>query len=97
MNRVLKDHGLAGDFDLVVTSLDVKEPKPAPEALFKILDHFGLRAPEAIYIGDTELDEMAATAAGIPLVAYKNPRLSADYHVESFKQMEELLTKAWRD
>jgi HAD superfamily hydrolase (TIGR01549 family) len=93
MNRVLLDHGLAGYFDLVISSLDVKYPKPHPESLMKILNHFGLSPHEAIYVGDSEIDELAAKAAGIPLVAYKNRDLSAALHVEHFKGLEVLLEK----
>jgi HAD superfamily hydrolase (TIGR01509 family) len=91
MGPVLVHHGLEGYFDLVVSCLDVKHPKPHPESLIKILDHFGLLAEEAIYVGDSEIDESAATAAGIALVAYKNRRLSAAYHVTHFKEIERLL------
>ena len=46
---------------------------------------------EAIYIGDSPIDEQAARAAGVPLVAYKSPELSAPYHVSHFKEIEEML------
>jgi len=91
MNRVLKEHGLAGYFDLVVTAFDVSHPKPNPEPLIKILEHFKLSPDHLIYIGDSELDEMAAKAAGIPLVAYKNSALSADFHIKSLKEIEGIL------
>ncbi|MDY6952538.1 MAG: HAD-IA family hydrolase [Thermodesulfobacteriota bacterium] len=93
MHRVLVDHGLEGYFDMVVSSLDVERPKPDPESLLKILDHFGLSPHEAIYIGDSQIDELAAKAAGIPLVAYKNSRLSAAFKVAHFKEIETLLEK----
>ena len=93
MNHVLLEHGLDGCFDLVVSSLDVKRPKPHPESLLKILEHFGLSPHEAIYIGDSEIDELAAKAAGIPLVAYKNRNLSAAHGVEHFKEIEILLER----
>jgi len=89
MPAVLKDHGLEGCFDLVVTCLDVEHPKPDPESLIKILHHFGLSPEEAIYIGDSQIDEMTAHAAGVPLVGYKNPRLSAVFHVRHFKEVED--------
>jgi HAD superfamily hydrolase (TIGR01509 family) len=91
MNRVLAHHGLEGHFDIVVSSLDVERPKPDPEPLMKILNHFGFSPEEAIYIGDSEIDELAAKAASIPLVAYKNQSLSAAYHVKHFKEIEALL------
>lgn len=94
MGPVLAEHGLQKYFDLVISCLDVKHPKPHPESLIKILDHFELSPQEAIYIGDSQIDESAAKAAGIPLVAYKNPMLSAAYSVAHFKEIEDLLEKS---
>jgi phosphoglycolate phosphatase len=88
MDRVLKEHGLENAFDMVVTSLDVAHPKPHPECLIKILDHFHLMPHEAIYIGDSKLDEMAAQGSKIPFVAYDNPALSADFHI---KRLDEIM------
>ena len=93
MHRVLLDHGLQAYFDLVISSLDVRHPKPHPESLIKILNHFSLSPHEAIYVGDSQIDELAAKAAGIPLVAYKNRDLSAALHVEHFKGLEILLER----
>ncbi len=91
MDQVLQEHGLKGYFDLVVTSLDVQHPKPAPESLLKILDFFGASPQEALYIGDSQIDELTAKAAGVPFIAYKNPELNADDYVYGFKEMEVLL------
>jgi phosphoglycolate phosphatase len=91
MNRVLLEHGLLGYFDLVVSSLDVKRPKPHPESLLKILSHFRLSPEEAIYVGDSEVDALAAEAAGIPLVAYKNQDLSGALHVKRFQGLQSFL------
>ena len=54
IGNVLKYHGLAGFFDIVVSSLDVKNPKPHPESLVKILDFFNISPTKALYIGDSE-------------------------------------------
>jgi len=93
MARVLAAHGLDKYFDFVVTSLDVERPKPHPESLLKILDYFSIETDEAIYIGDSQIDELAAEAAGVPLVAYKNPSLKAAFHVSHFKEVEDLLRR----
>jgi HAD superfamily hydrolase (TIGR01549 family) len=94
MGRVLEEHGLQEDFDLVVSCLDVTHPKPAPDALFKILAHFSLSAPEALYIGDSEIDEKTAMAARVPFVAYKNRALAADCYIEHFGDIEAFLEAA---
>jgi phosphoglycolate phosphatase len=94
MDEVLEVHGLNDDFDLVVTSRDVPAPKPAPDILNRVLDHFRIAAEDAIYIGDSSLDEQAAQAAGIPLVAYRNPDLKAWRHVERLDAVLDLLNGA---
>jgi phosphoglycolate phosphatase len=91
MDAVLEMHGLADDFDLVVTSRDVPAPKPAPDILTRVLEQFRIAADEAIYIGDSRLDEQAAHAAGIPLVAYRNPDLKAWRHVDRLNTVLDLL------
>lgn len=91
MNRVLRSHGLEDAFDLVVTALDVINPKPHPDQLNKILDHFALAPDQTIFIGDSELDAAAARAAGVSFVAYANRMLAADFHIERLDQVEDIL------
>lgn len=83
---VLRHHGLAHHFDMVVSALDVSRPKPHPESFWRILQHFQLKPEEAIYIGDSLVDEEFARNAGVPLVAYRNPELRAAYHLKSFAE-----------
>jgi HAD superfamily hydrolase (TIGR01509 family) len=91
MNQLLAAFDLDGYFDLIVTAGDVERPKPHPDALLKISDHFNIPPDQVIYIGDSQLDEFAAKAAGMPLVAYRNPELSAEYYVNSLNEIEGLL------
>ncbi len=91
MEQLLAEFDLDGYFDLVVTSSDVKQPKPHPEALLKILEYFGLASHQVIYIGDSQVDELAARAAKMPLVAYRNRELAAEYYIDSLGELEELL------
>jgi len=82
IGEVLASHGLRAFFDIVVSSLDVKKPKPHPESLLKILTFFGIGPDEAVYVGDSSIDYETAGAADIRFIAYKNRRLQADYHVD---------------
>jgi HAD superfamily hydrolase (TIGR01549 family) len=91
MQGILVEHGLAGYFDYVVCALDVKNPKPHPESLIKIVEHFKIKPSQAIYVGDSVLDEMAAKGAGIPLVSYRNRDLSAQYHISRLKELEDII------
>ncbi|MCF8095694.1 MAG: HAD family hydrolase [Desulfobacteraceae bacterium] len=88
MSRVLEEHGLEKYFDLVVTALDVENPKPHPEQLIKIMEYFRVRAEQVLYIGDSLVDEQAARAAGVVLAACCNPSLAADYHIERLAEIK---------
>jgi phosphoglycolate phosphatase len=90
---VLDYHGLADRFDLVVSAQDVSHPKPHPESFQRILSHFGIEPREAIYIGDSEVDQAFADNAGVDLVSYRNPRLQAAYYLDSFAEGPELIRK----
>jgi len=92
MDRVLTEHDLTEFFDLVVTASDVKRPKPDPEPLVKIIEYFNLKPQHMIYVGDSKLDESAAKSAGVVMVAYKNRSLLADFHIESLKELEYILS-----
>lgn len=92
MNGVMAFHGLSDLFDLVVTSLDVEHPKPHPDQLFKIRDHFGVSSDEILYIGDSKTDEQAALLSGVPFVAYKNSSLQASYYITGLREVRAILT-----
>ncbi len=91
MNRILSEFSLTEYFDLVVSSSDVEKPKPYPDLLINIMEYFKIKPFQSIYIGDSKLDQMAAKAAEIPFVAYKNRALSADYHIQSLNEIAKIL------
>jgi phosphoglycolate phosphatase len=90
MPAVMEMHGLDPFFDLVVTSLDVQQPKPHAEALLKILNHFELSANQAVYIGDSMVDREHTAEVGMRLISFKNTTLPAEYHVNSFLDIPNL-------
>ncbi|GLI37097.1 HAD family hydrolase [Geobacter hydrogenophilus] len=71
MDTVLESFDLAPYFGLVMTASKVDNPKPHPEPLLKVVEHFGIEPGEALFVGDSAVDCMAAEAAGVPFVAYK--------------------------
>ena len=91
MDRVLEEHELREQFDLVVTASDVRHPKPHPEQLHLIMDHFGIAPEHMIYIGDSALDAQSAQAAHVPFIAFRNVTLPARVHIQNLCQIEELL------
>ena len=76
MKFILDAFSLRPYFEMVVTALDVQNPKPHPESVRQILDAFHLRKEEAVFLGDSEIDRRTAEAADIRFIAYKNPQIS---------------------
>jgi HAD superfamily hydrolase (TIGR01509 family) len=91
MTRVLTENHIDHLFDLVVCALDVQFPKPHPAALHKVIDHFSVLPESVVYVGDSLVDEMAAKAAGILFVAYRNSDLAADFHIRHLSEIADLL------
>jgi HAD superfamily hydrolase (TIGR01509 family) len=91
LDRILQAHDLQKAFDIVVTAADVPHPKPSPDSLQRILNHFDLPPQAMIYVGDSSLDEQAARAAGVPFIAYRNRRLTAGRHIESLAEVGAML------
>lgn len=90
MEIILEKFKLESYFEKVMTSVNAKKPKPAPDALFEILEHFKLNADEAIHIGDSIIDEIHAREAGVPLIAFRNKKLNTPFHVNNFMEILDL-------
>jgi len=81
MKFIMEKFQLWPHFDMVVTALDVTNPKPHPEALDKIIATFQLDRRKTIMVGDSPNDRLAAEAAGIIFVAYKNRDIASDFFI----------------
>lgn len=66
---ILKHHGLLDRFITVIASDHVNSSKPSPEGLRLALSRMGLEPGEAVYVGDSPMDVMAAHRAGTLSVA----------------------------
>ena len=93
MPHVMDRFNLRPFFDMVVTALDVKNPKPHPESIEKILQAFKLKREEAVFIGDSELDQQAAESAGIKFVAYKNREIPSDAFIDDHLELLNFITE----
>ncbi len=82
MPQIMERFGLGPFFDMVVTALDVKNPKPHPESIEKILRTLNLQQEDAIFVGDSEVDQQTARASGIRFVAYKNREIPSDAYID---------------
>ncbi|HOJ43744.1 MAG TPA: HAD-IA family hydrolase, partial [Syntrophorhabdaceae bacterium] len=54
MKHIMERYNLWDYFDMVVTALDVSNPKPHPESVEKIIHSFGLNKDDVVFIGDSE-------------------------------------------
>ncbi len=93
MPRLIELYNLDTLFDEIVCALDVKMPKPNPEGIELILDRLGCNRNDAVYVGDSKVDEDTAKNASIPLIAYKNRDLDTPFHADSFDDVARLLSK----
>ncbi|MEM5828217.1 MAG: HAD-IA family hydrolase [Candidatus Aenigmatarchaeota archaeon] len=66
VRRVLKTLKLEENFDYIVAKEDVKNHKPNPEGLYKIMKHFKTR--NIVFVGDSKFDELAAKRAKIRFI-----------------------------
>ena len=62
---LLTSLNLAGLFAAVLGPEDVARPKPAPDMLRAGLGRLGVRAEDALYVGDMTVDIQTARAAGV--------------------------------
>jgi phosphoglycolate phosphatase len=66
---VVRYFELAPLLELAVGIYDVARPKPFPDMIEKCVQHFGIAAHEAVYVGDSLSDLEAAQAAGTHFIA----------------------------
>ncbi len=90
MLPLLKSYKLDRYFGKVVTAATAKRPKPAPDGLLEILEFYQCSPEDAVFIGDSIIDEAHAGSCDVPLIAFKNPQLNASHHVDNFMQILEL-------
>lgn len=77
-------------FQTVVAYEDTKNHKPHPKPLLLAIERLNVQPAEAVYVGDAETDFIAARAAEVKAIMYKNHEVkNADGYVESFADLEQ--------
>jgi HAD superfamily hydrolase (TIGR01509 family) len=92
MKYIMEKYDLWQYFEMVVTALDVKNPKPHPESIEKILKEFNLNKEEAVFIGDSDIDQQTAKSSGLKFIAYKNKDIGNDAYIEDHLDVIKLLS-----
>jgi phosphoglycolate phosphatase len=91
LNFILDQAGIKNYFDILLCADDVKNPKPDPEIILKILKETGLKKEETFYVGDMDIDYETGRNAGVDtyivltgscnerdFLKYENPLLFQD-------------------
>ncbi len=93
IRQILKHYKLSHLFDPIVCSSDVAFPKPDPGMLNEIIKRLNIHSSQAVFIGDSKLDELASALADIRFIAYKNRNINACAHIDSLSMIESVITK----
>ena len=92
MKYIMERFNLWPYFEMVVTALDVEHPKPHPESIEKIIRELHLNREEAVFIGDSDVDQQTARSSGIKFIAYKNKDIGNDALIEDHLDVIKLLS-----
>jgi HAD superfamily hydrolase (TIGR01509 family) len=90
MPHIMERFNLRPYFDMVVTALDVKNPKPHRESVDKIVDTLKLERNEVVFVGDSEVDRQSAESAGVRFIAYKNRELGNNTFIDDHRDLMRL-------
>lgn len=82
---VIKKNNLAKTFDCLIALEDVKNGKPEPDSINKVIKMLDLK--NTVYIGDSPSDIIAAKAANIPSIFVGNQKIGTI----QFKSIKEVL------
>jgi HAD superfamily hydrolase (TIGR01509 family) len=90
VSGVVERFGLAPFFPIRFGILDVARPKPAPDLLLACLEKACVAPAAAVYVGDTELDRDAASAAGMAYIGVGSAS-GADVLISGIRELPALL------
>jgi len=98
ISPLLKETGLEPLLDVVVTSQDAGVNKPNPEIFHKVLRRAGVKASEAIYVGDQyQIDILGAQKAGMKGILLDRNGYYADItdcpRIQSLSELPHYLTE----
>lgn len=81
--QTLADKFFPGLFDMALGEKDGVNPKPAPDAVYMVLNTLKIHKSDAVYIGDSNVDAETARNSGLDLIA-------VDWGFRSRKFLEDL-------
>jgi phosphoglycolate phosphatase len=99
---LLKDLGVYGEFEIVISGDTLPKKKPDPMPLLHAAKHFGVTPSESLMIGDSVSDVKAARAAGFGIICmsygYNHGQdireAKPDAVIDSMVELQDLLAPA---
>ena len=94
IEHVVKTLGIKKYFTKLISSAQVKQPKPAPDSFLLALKELGVSPKETVVVEDSCFGSQAAKAAGTVCVGFINPNsgsqdlAAADVLLESFEVID---------
>ena len=92
--KTLRRHKIHDFFNYIVTSDDVEFKKPSPDGCYKIIKLSSIPPENIIMIGDSELDQKAASLASIKFMHHKVSSLNkiiSSKNTKVFKNFNDLI------
>ncbi len=83
INLVLSHLGWTEFFSKIITSYDVKNPKPHPDILLKLVKDLSLKKADCVFIGDSIYDALCAKQAGISFIGVE----TGSYKQKDFQKL----------
>ena len=88
LDEIFEIRSIEKFFDVIISLDDVTNHKPHPEPLQKALEKLGIGPAEAVYVGDSDTDIMAADAINMPSVHLADFKHERAHH--QIKDLSEL-------
>jgi HAD superfamily hydrolase (TIGR01549 family) len=88
VDNLLDKYNMTSLFDLVIASDDVINIKPDPEPINKALEFFDCSKGDAVMIGDSDKDILAARNAGIDSILFYPPEHKIFYKLGDLEKLE---------
>ena len=71
VQKVLKHHKIEQYFEFILADNGLLPKKPSPEGLLQIVNWAQIDPKQAIMIGDSRIDQLAASSAGVPFAFHQ--------------------------
>lgn len=86
--QILKKYGIDKYFEIIITSDQIENGKPAPDMVFEACKRLGVTPDKIILIGDTESDVQAGRAAGSKVIGI---HVKGDLTIEKISDLTTLI------